>query len=75
MGQCQVHKWASMLEEVACCDQVKGIINRTAQLSWLTWNILPHCPTLFFLFTQIYCTMGLEALPQVELFSLQVCID
>lgn len=42
MGQCQVYKWISMLEEVAFSGRFKGIINRTAQLSWLTWNFLPH---------------------------------
>lgn len=42
VAQCQVCKYVSTLEEVACSDEVKRIINRTAQLSWLTWNILPH---------------------------------
>lgn len=42
VAQCQVRKWVSMLEEEACSDEVKSIINRKAQLSWLTWNILPH---------------------------------
>lgn len=40
MGQCQVHKWVSMLEEVAFSGKIKGIINRTAQLSWLPCFIL-----------------------------------
>ena len=76
MSQCRVYKRVSLLEEVAFSGKFKGIINRTPQLSWLTWNFLPHgihCGFFFFFFgpfiMQIYLLDELgsfPALPKVE---------